>query len=336
MKEDKFEEMFQLEEEKTSQNITKKINQKIYRKALLVVLAVFLLIFGGIGGTHMILRNIYYDPYQEDASLFEGNDHATMQKFLMNTFISMNYPNMFVDGFWDINTKGFGHYETKGAIKSMFSQRSIGDHLEMITLDQSSYSISPVRNGSQFINKNLDTFLMNNYRETIKNNYLEEISLMPDSSIFEVYVTYENPIQLDEWNENMKVHYTYLLSDIHGSDYLGIPLETIYYYDNEKMDEKYPEYNLNSHTAEALYAHYQSYLRVLLDHEEFLKTMPGNAYENYWIEYYRDRLKEAEGHEVEIKGYSAYVKKNELIDIIHDHNSAYVYIQDVAYSSFER
>ncbi len=342
MKEDQFEEMLKLEETSPSINITKKINQKIYKKTMSIVLVIILLILGGIYAIHAGIQYVQYNPYREDISIFNDeyqNNYAIMQHFLMNTYISMNYPNMFVDGFWDIESKGFGCYETEGAIKSTFSERSFGDNLNTITLKKSKYSISPIRYGSQYVNEQIDDYMVSHYQNEAKNDYLEELVLMPDSSIFEVYVTYRNPIKLDEWNEDnlIKYEYTFALIDLDHNKYFGIPLKTMFHYDNERLNEKYPEYELTSMSSDKIYTHYMSYLHVMLDHSEFLKIMSfDNLTEHGRYEYYSEKLKEAENHEVEIKGYSAFVKKNQLIEIINDNNSNYVYIQDVLYSSFER
>lgn len=335
------------------------INKRIYKKSSLAIAMILVAVVIAVLGCDILMKNTRYNPYHEDISSIETLDeggisgkkdyYAIMQNILIENYVNLAYPGMYYDAENEIKDKGFGNYELSGKIERQFGGKKWGEGRESFKLSQSTYYLPGVQWLGVFLDSEIsdqqsnledgayafgDENFLKNYREEIS-KMLDEIEKMPDSSRYEVYVTYKNPIALKNWNATQipNYEYVYALTYHHANDYWGFNVSRTRYI--EKFNEYYPEYYLTDDfeeiTFEQLKLHYQSLLQMMLDHPNFISTVSSRTVKDF-----QDEIERLQRDEVEIRGYLAYVSKDEIKEILQDSNSAYVYIHDVKYSSFEK
>lgn len=346
MEDNKIDELFNLEEEQKEVNqINKRINKKIYRKISKVLISILVVLLIGLYGMNLIMKQINYNPYAEDVSMFEEMNAddpncdpvGVMQSFLIDTYIRVTQPGVYYDSHFEIKDKGFGNYELYGRLDRMFEGVVIGGGGKY-QLSQSTYEL----NNTEYLGRFLSTEPEHRF-ELDKQIYLErrpemlaEIEKMPESSQFEVYVSYDEAIALTDWHVGNVSDYKYVfaLTKTFGQKNCGFNL---YPATIRMVNEYYPSYDIthpfHELTSEELYEHYESLLQVLLDHPDFVDAFSktDKAYS-----YLEELMAQVKNKSVNIYGYLAYVSKEEMIEILNDENSEYVSIFDVKYSSFER
>lgn len=367
--EDKFEQLFELkEDENITNNITITINKKITMlivRILLVILIVCLTISGICMGMYTIERNKYYDPFKEEgiAELYnektsfstgktyedlskEGKENVQMQyyDYLMATYYSVFVPGTYYEGSSSIEYVGEGNYTVYGGMHNGFGNN--------ISYTYEPYGIVKSRNTSDiFTSRFIFTCHESedvcydqigvNWEEKGKIEMLEEVMSMPDSSVFMAYVSYKNAIPLSKWDYSAIPNYDYkyaLTGYAKNNRYVGFTMDDFsgVHPFGAIAEEVYGNYwaTFEDANGEEFYKHLKTRLSILAEHEEFANTFGGE--DGSTMKAIQQMLEKVEKKEVEVKGYMAHVSKEEMLEILKDDNTAYITIEDVHYSMYEK
>ncbi len=346
MEEKKFDELLELDDRIVNQNITKAVNQKIVKRVLLILLLVSVFMCGGIWSVNYITKARSYNPLSEKVeNVYEGQEleaslsYELLLKYYLGTFM----PGLYYDGYGEIKDLGFGNYEGYGRIGRLFDGKLSNIYLGMSTGSYHSYSIT--KEGNDLIQPIEEAFLVcpqNTKEECIgfpkydandKQKMMEEVLKMPDSSQFEVYVSYQKEIPLMYWNATLLPEYDYQFALTHFSyrstdhpTYMGFMLHPYYVFEGS---ESYPDF----HDSTTLIDYYQTILTTLSKHEDFVKH---TSHSEVYVDAIAKELKNLENNEGSVYGYLAFVSKEEMMEILNDERNASIDIVDVKYSSFER
>ena len=336
MNDRKLDDLLELhEEENIGKNITISINKKIYKKVISIILITLIVITGGYYGVNYFMKTVQYDPFRETIeepfSLYsyvyddlEGSSYGCFQKFLLQTYVYTFYPGYYYDGSNEIIDLGFGRYELSGTLQRIFEGVEIGNKQNPYLLSNSKNELFSRFKYISFTNMEDNITSYENNKAAI----IDEILLLPDTSIFEIYVLYKEPIPLNEWQAKDDTIYALSYFDEHVA--AGFSLVTSSF--DEHLNEFYPSYLIADYSSDELYTHYETYLNILLNHEDFLKTVS----EENVIDLLESEKKKVEDENIEIQGYVAFASKAEIMGIMEDDNTLYVNIHDVKYSSFEK
>ena len=361
MMEDKFEELFELEENnKLMKQVNKSLYKKVFKMFVLPIICICLIITCIFSFYQSVVRNSYYDPLNESgiAELYDakksGVSYEELSKqekerlkleyydYLMATYYSVFVPGTYYNGSSSIEYMGKGEYEIYGSMDDGF--RNANSSYMKYILSQNT-NLSDVF-ASNFVfdcdeedTEGCYTALADNWEDKQKLEMQNEVELMPDSSIYMVYVNYKDEIALSNWDEtNIPAYdYKYVLTDFTSdSRYVGFTLDDFsgantFGMAAEQINKGY-FMQFPSTTAEEFYNHFKIRLKILAEHEEFVSTFGSED----TMEFINKALEKVENKEVEVKGYMAHVSKSELEEILVDKNTSYVVIEDVKYSKYEK
>ena len=242
---------------------------------------------------------------------------------MLQTYAYVFYPGYYYDGSAEVSDLGFGKYELSGNLYRIFEGIEIGNNKSYLLSNSKNELFSKFKYVS-FINSEDQ---LSSYEKN-KTDIIEEILLLPDTSIFECYVLYKTPISLNEWQIKADVIYALSYFDEHVA--AGFSLLTPLF--DERLNEFYPFYSITDYSSDELYAHYETFLNILLNHKDFLKTVN----EEEIIALLENEKEKVDDKKVEIQGYVAFASKDEIMEMMNDDNTLYVNIHDVKYSSFEK
>ena len=383
--EDKFEEMFN-EHPKELKSVEKQINKEITKRVVTILTSI--LVVGAIlvsalsYGTDLYYKNKYYNPFKEEGaaemypylvdeetaqeitfdelpdenSAAYGNGknyyYSQYNYYLMSNFVSTFFPGyIYLAGGSEIEDLGNGNYKINGA----FGRRKLDVNVEIL---QNEYYIEQSESSLNY-SSGIETYFLERsgrsaYDEQkdiyLTQTLIPEVESMPDSSLFEVYVTYENPIPLEEWNkDNLPVYdYRYALTKF-GEGQLrsvGFTLKdgssslymqnaqhkyTLSYANDIDFSGCFVDFEKN--TSDDYYEYYKMRLSILKEHPKFVSTVEIGINEVSGI--VESELEKVENRAVLVEGYLAHVDKEEFLEILKDENTYYVQVKDVKYSIFK-
>lgn len=363
MKEDKFEELLEMEDDLSLKEVNKKIkrqmHKQIYSRVILILLALFVGWQGIYHGTSFLCERFNYDPMNENSIVADPDSSVYPQGFhvLMGTFVNMYDPGkQYVGSYY---TKlGFGRYEVTAKLYNLFEPLSIdgADNME-INIHRSSLSgmnTDYTINLYKYYDENADETYLKNLEEKYDFS-IEDIQELPNSAIIDVSLSFQKTYTLDETllfiNQYQDSDFIWLANHIKGEIAEGIALYDIYY--NELANkEDYPNFYLEkeplmndiskkkyasqSLTSDIIQQRYLSQLKLLLDHEDFVQLL--TTYYGGMITYesLQERYEEALNHEIPVIGVRGYVKKQDLLDMFENNELKYVYVHDVKLSSLQK
>lgn len=373
---DQFDDLFN-EEIKEIENIDRRIYKELAKKIITIliisIVSVSLLIVVVISGINVYYKNTRYNPFKEKGAeemyenLFmegvgipfdeldgiEDNGkeyyYASYNEFLMSTFVSTFFPGYVYNGYESIEDLGFGRYKVNGQFGKMGLDINPTILSDSYLMDED-YSSLNVYSGysNQFV-------IVRDYSEKKKSEYvtdtlIPEVEKMPDSSLFEVYVTYINPIMLEDWNKDNITTYDYryvltrfgtnqlqnmgfTLKDSSGGLYME-RVQDVYslpYANTAGGSGSYLRFEES--TSDDFYAYYKMKLSILAEHKDFVYVLEHGL--NEITENIQMELKNIENREVDVEGYMAHVNKEEFLEILQDENTRVALVRDVKYSIFE-
>jgi len=375
--EDKFNKIFN-EELKEMDNINNRIYKEIAKKIITILFTIImsfcLVIMAVKCGLDTYYTNTRYNPFKEEGAkelyknLFvDGVDiefdeldgkndngknyyYASYNEYLMSTFVSTFFPGYTYEGHESIEDLGYGRYKVYGTFGKMGLDVNPTIISDSYVIDENYSSLGAYSGYSNTFSQ------WYKYKgEISKSSYvtetlIPEVEKLPESTLFEVYVTYINPILLDVWNkENVPVYdYRYVLTrfgedqlrdmgfrlkDTSGGWYMDRVQDTypISYANDAGGSGSYLEFAYN--TSDDFYEYYKMKLTILSEHKEFVTVLEQGLNEitnNVNIE-----LKNIEERNVEVKGFMAHVNKKEFLEILRDENTYNAIVKDVKYSIFE-
>jgi len=361
--EDKFEQLFELkEDEQIEKNIIVSINKRIIKNVVLSIITILLIIVSVYYGTDFIVRKTNYDPYSEKlaAQLYEKREGKSLSTqgeyakidwyldyydFLMNNYVSIFGNGKDYNNTTKIEYVGFGKYIVEGSWDNNFSNDINQKEPVMYAIEKSKI-ILPLYGGHEFT-CNEETSVceygpdFDTWKEKQKYEMIEEVRKMPESSFYEIYVTYRNPIALDHWNEKNIPSYEYrfvLTNNQMTGEYMGFSFTGIDGYSYIETMEETPSYHISGfeeNTSNDFYEYYKTRLMTLLKHENFLKALDFRSEKTHKV-LIEEELERIEKKELEVKGYLAHVSKEEMLEILNDENTFYVKIEDAKYSIYEK
>ena len=263
----------------------------------------------------------------------------------MNNYVSIFGNGKDYNNTIKIEYIGFGKYMIEGSWENTFSNDINQKDPVMYAIEKSKILL-PLYGGYEFA-CNEETSVceyggnMDTWKEKQKYEMIEEVRKMPESSVYEVYVTYRNPIALNNWNEKNIPSYEYrfvLTNNQMTGEHMGFSFTGIDGYSYiETMDET-PSYHISGfegNTSNDFYEYYKTRLMTLLKHENFLKALDFRSEKTHKV-LIEEELERIEKKELEVKGYLAHVSKEEMLEILNDENTFYVKIEDAKYSIYEK
>lgn len=365
--EDKFDEMFQIENEQfnTDKTFFKRMKNKLYKKIFLKIImfiCIASLVIGGGMFTISKLEDMYH--LTPDGLSFEikKNEDAregsyTMQpiELFLRCYYKMMIPGVEVyfqqesgetfksEGFATYSTKVYAGIEGYGNEANYIDGTLRIDH-SYLNLDDSLIRILSYSTSGEFKNYNNEqdkNLKEHDEIEMIKK--ITDIEELPQSAVIDVSITFNEKKPLAIIDE---LHSSYPNSIFRwaavgwiidsdgflGSCY-GIPLQP-QYFSNGKNIEKYPNIYLLEADSEGLEIYYHSVLQMMKDNEDYYEMM-ANSFPYYSQDLLDRQIKEAEDG-VNIIGVQTSMKKGDLLDMIDKGLIDYLTIHDIRLSEYSK
>lgn len=350
MNEQELEELMKLnDQQKCNQKKLKSaMNKSIYSRIFKVILAIAL-IFVGIQGYKKLAPQLKndYDPRIESQSLgYEASkdveDDYQGFKLLMQKYIEMKYPNVVTSQHYIVDQKN-GNYEYH--VELIKNDRYIKNHIipnenAIFYIHQS--KLNEIEDKDRLLCEyHIFRQYGSNYNHKIDEKILKEIKKLPDSSILDVDIRFneihndEQVIQfIKEYDESL---FTWLAIQSEEKDFdRGINIYNLTQLDlNENIDKKYPglycEYE--TMTKKDLYTRYESELKLLLDHKKFLEVMGSDGFDDVSLQ---KRLETLQKEGIQSTGICGIVTKKDLLQMIEKDGYQSISINDVKLSSLQK
>lgn len=301
-------------------------------KKIILICLIPILIIGGYFGLSQFYDHINYDPQDEEKFLNTSSKEDWKFGTLLSIYIGMSYPgirhyNEHIEDTSDYISKGFGNYEYSTKLQKSYEELDITTQDNIIfNINQSQLSFEELSN-----EKLLDKKYFTNNRSS--QEILDEINDISDTSLIDVSISFlskKSATQILSYiNQYSHSTFTYLVLGYAGDQYYGMSLRDMEIsLLNGTANKKYPYLNLdeNNMTPDNLKQSYLSRLRLLNDHQEFIKLI-SNSPLNKNIETLENRYKAVE-KDFSIYGIKALMTKQELLSIINK-NKCTIHIDEV-------
>ena len=370
MKNDTFDEMFDLENElktesydnkKLNRKLNFQINKRIFRSILLFVLVIAVVIAAFSEGLNLF----YYNPSTlSDENVQEDDYKVTEFDFLMDMYLGLNYPDYAYTSSYDsVRKNGFGSYDVTVSVQDSFYPVTVGGPGNItFKIKRNKLDLKTAPDHFNFAKKvgifyhEYDKDLVELPEEAVSlasilevtDKMTEEIQKLPDSCILKVALSFDDSQSM---NDTFSFMNKYPDSDFFWipvesnrmyvlDTFDGIPLHTITGYElTDEAKESYPSLILvdNNFTADELAQCYLSRIKLLDDHPEFLK-LAGSFFGQYPASAYKENPDKQITKPEDVKAVGVYgnLPKNDLLTMIESGDIHYVSIQDVKLSSFSQ
>lgn len=234
MNEQEFDELLKVNTESQfdHKKIRKAMNHTIYSRMIKLLIALCLIIVGCFYGTSFVIKQIYYNPFDEDIIVNEEDNSQKINNFnaLMATFVEMYFPGFMYsqlgyNGDKKMIDQGFGKYDIKAKIHNNF--------YDLIWDGESNTTFTIKRS-----HMSLDTDVKWFYRfagefkgvrdaydpDVISQKTLQEIKDLPKSALLDVSLSFNDVYSAKETvdfiNRYPEVHFVWL--GLKGEDSDGI------------------------------------------------------------------------------------------------------------------
>lgn len=330
--------------------IRKGIRKQIYSRVIILFVIAALVITGGAFGLSALFNLSCYNPKKVTPAIQEDGQYYDFH-VLMETFLGLYYPDLtYVPVIEKCTSKGFGSYEVAASIQSGFEPLEIDGYSNVtFHIDRSKFDIEAAGSHAFTILANefydVDESMPDDYffdRASVTPGLIAQIEELPDSSILNVSLSFgedrslEDTLAFMEKYENSSFHWIAL--HMNGSTPDGISLGNVCGYSlTEETQENYPDlFPENDLTAEKLKQCYLSRLKLLLDHKDFLGLLYSEYGSSMTFYHIQERYEDARTNGISAIGVRAYVKKQDLLEMIAQDEIPYVIVNDVRLSFWEK
>ncbi|MGL5014583.1 MAG: hypothetical protein ACRC6V_09890 [Bacteroidales bacterium] len=320
----------------TNKKIKSEMNKYILPK-ILKTLGVFILsCILIISALSLVIKTFNYNP-TKSGILSQSNEQLDFD-ILMSAVSQLYFDDAYYYGSSEIIDHGFSNYTINTTVYSTFDRVVTGISNTQLKIQRSNVTNSPAmfnRMANLFV-KDYDQDEKTSTR--MKQDLINEIRLLPDSTRFYVSISLKEPIDLAtlfDYETTFGFQANYITTNIVGSLHEGfsVYIPTLYEL-SEQANEQYPNLFELEKTVESYTNHYTSLLKLLIRHKDFTNTVVPRV--SYTQPNLNKRLSEAEAG-IAVYGYKTIVDKQTLISIINDDNTlSDVIINDVSYSRFEK
>lgn len=354
MNEDKLNELLQLDENNEDKRLVKKINKQmsiqIYKRTVIVIVLLAIIVTGGYYGTSFILDQFNYNPIQENDFVVINKDNEDPHDgfhVLMGTFVNMYFPGkLYISN--SCEGIGFGQYEIKAKIQEIFQPLYI-DGVSNVTfqIQRSNLKFDSEDNGvfSRVVNEYYDENQSDSYKEYFKNQWQfvkQDIEELPDSSILDVSLSFSHTYTLEKAIEFMKQYpdsnFIWIATQVNGQVAEGMSLYDAARYElSAEAKKKYPSFYLesNDYTADILKENYLSKLKLLKDHEEFIGLLQKGGFDIN-VDQLNQRYNNVKKNGVHVIGIRGYIKKKDFIKMCESNELCYELIHDIKLSYLQK
>ena len=343
---DKIDDLIKIDEqydEQINKQIIKGTNRKIIKTNLKLLLGLIIILCI----ISFIMQLLFYNPLKK-ANYHVNDDPQAYQPYEYEILMSVNFgltlPGKsfeLVDGHY----YGFGYYSLNAKITDWLDYYVAGN----FNLDEMSMFLGQTKFGNDYPIYFMNIFDLPNedgyyqsylveYYNNDKQEILEELHELPKSSKLDIYLTFNSAMSFEDLFVKYPIeNLIWIYCDQIANNYYGINVhDRLGYVFTNEFNNEFPgiqPFYGQEMAADYLKQRYISSIRYLLANKQFMRTNQG--YNNYISPNRLTELLHNSENIVEAKGIRMYVSRDELIDIISDDNSYYVYIDDVKYSSFE-
>lgn len=356
MNEKDFDDLFQQNdelEEINGKKIQQGIRKNIYKRIVISLIVIALLVAGMYKGTSYLLDVIYYNPFHEEKLVDDNDkfsDDATFH-IVFQTYCEMFFPGKNYLMVENMKSLGFGNYETRIKIHDLFDRLYIDGFSNMtLQIQQSHMHMETNENHlfsliiDEFANRKSSVFDSSSYQ--ITKNTLKEIEDLPDSSRLNVSFSFPRNYHLKETFDliNKYPDMTALwlatdsfLRDSSIADGMTLWKSTMYDLSPEAKKE-YPYLYIDNNTQlndETFLQYYLSNLKLLLDHPKevnMIAEMMNNTATIESIQKIYDYVQKG----FQVVGLKVNIYKKDLLKIIELENIDYMVIHDVKLSILQK
>lgn len=350
MSEKKFDELFQdTDYVEVNQKIYRQMNKKIYSKVIKGFVVICLIITAIFFGTSQLLNVVYYNPNHEEK--FLKDDHANEFEVLFSTYYQMLHPGViYVPEFsenYNIKSLGFGRYESRGRIQSIFEPLILGPKVNTsLEISRSKIEINgPVETG--YINEFKDPENKGFQAITELNEMKKEIENLSDSAYLDISLSFKNYISLEDVSEMIRKYPNTVrwiaLKNQSFYNVQGIAggmstVSHIYWTFTDDAEKEYPMFMLpydENITADNLKDHYLSHLKLLLDHPNFINALSSSTGNMITLNKLKENYEKAQ-KELLAYGIRVCIDKKDILKLIEDYDVSYININDVKISKYQK
>ncbi len=361
MKEDKFNELLKINDD-FNKDINKKINKAMRKQinsrviAIIVTIAIIIAgIYCGVSfalGKPNILDNISYNPFNENdfVVIEEEGNRLDGYHVLMGTFIGMNYPGKFYYGssFEDNYIKnGLGSYDIKAKIQDIMDPLHV-DGISNITFQIRNSSMDYETSVNHMLSRTMHEFYDERYKEQFDDFWLyyslNDIKELPDSAILDVSLSFDKTKSLEDTvefiNEYKGSIFHWIATDVNNYSIAnGISLyDAAIYGFTDKANKEYPGFYLNNDlTADSIKESYLSKLKLLIDHEDFIRLLDSCFKNPKSLQVsLKERYEAAKSKGVEAIGIRGIVKKADLLQMIEKNQLKFAFVNNAKLSKLQK
>lgn len=351
---DEFEKLFKEESNMTDEfnhfnkQVKKSISQNIYKRIFKFMLVLAVVITAGYHGLSFILDQKHFNPAKIEGITFNEEEHAEQEKFhvLMESYLSLFVPGETYQYFYNNDyQKGFGSYELTALIYDSF------EHNKVETLRSGNISINRSKLWIKYTGVSIESNEFFDYEKekpdltylTPIYKYYEEITMMPQSAVLDVSISFKERISLEEYMKlrekypQMITNYLAVNKVNHGL--IGFTPQYIYGYDfSDEFNQQYPGLGYTSIKDTKYYEQrYHSLLQLMIDHKDFFAMTYGIAggQELNLIEIKEEQQRiETEG--VDLIGLRLFIQRDDLIDILDSGEVRVMHINNAKFSQYQK
>lgn len=356
MKNKFIEELFNIESDEYYFNntINKKVNKGINLKIIKIVVICLLIIgiiYIGQKGIGYIVDygQTYYNPRQENKNLGYNDDAYLGFDVLFKTALEMKYSDISLYG-GHILENGHGKYIIESHLvktEKYFKTFPIDNNLKVYLEKSRIQDIEVIGEDilvvkqEQFVNEDMQKNSQYDYRK-ISQEEIKDIEELPDSSVLEVDISFNKNYTTQEVIDFIKKYdhslFTWLgIDDFNQSACYGIQFYNMLQNDfNDTVKKKYPNLYIDYEkiNTKDFEQYYESQLKLLLDHKDFLNLAPDFLF--FSPKEIQSRLDYFYANKIQSIGVTAKVKKQDLLKMINDDKLLYIDINDVKLSPLQK
>ncbi|MEG0367784.1 MAG: anti sigma factor C-terminal domain-containing protein, partial [Coprobacillus sp.] len=335
--------------EQVNKKIKKGMIKNINIRILKILVCLALLITSLWFGVSFLQKQINYNPKNEKTLTINDNENIEDEyndfKLLMQNYVGLNFPGI---DYFSVKEEDNG----RGAYTIYAKLFEVGERLIVDGVYNSTWKINQSKLDVECDNNYILSRTVNEYKALDSSqNYeltqstIQDIKDLPDSASLNVSISFNQTKDATQVLEFINKYDTSLFSwlalknvspdsiaegmSLWKSEKYGLTDEV-----NQKYPNLYLPYN-GELTGDILLQNYLSTLKLLIDHEDFLKTM-NIDYLNCTSQSLQKRYDKTKISGIQSVGIKGLVKKKDLLKMIEKDGINCINISDVKLSSLQR